>query len=297
MYKCNKCNKEFKFESDYIRHQNRKTDCNKIKIELKCDLCKVKFKCPFDQKRHEKTKKHITNYNIHINGNNNINVNGNVKNSFNHIINLTLNTNSFINTDISYISRSLINDIGNYVYLETINNDDLSLHNKIIILFDEVINILEKLHFNIGVEENHNLKILLVFPGLKHSVYEYLILEIDQNTKKISWKSVSYETILNNILDHLLRLNNKCKNENYINFINFLKKNLIDNQDNINDLQSIINKKLSQMYIDFNIKQNKPERDIKFLFTEKLQEYMNYRTNECTLVNGFTPDILESTIN
>jgi hypothetical protein len=296
MYKCINCNKEFKFESEFTRHKNRKTDCNKNN-NFNCSICKSNFNYKSDYLRHEKTKKHITNYNIHINGNNNINVNGNVENSFNHIINLTLNTNSFINTDISYISRSLINDIGNYVYLETINNDDLSLHNKIIILFDEVINILEKLHFNIGVEENHNLKILLVFPGLKHSVYEYLILEIDQNTKKISWKSVSYETILNNILDHLLRLNNKCKNENYIHFINFLKKNLIDNQDNINDLQSIINKKLSQMYIDFNNKQNKPERDIKFLFTEKLQEYMNYRTNECTLVNGFTPDILDSSIN
>jgi hypothetical protein len=51
------------------------------------------------------------------------------------------------------------------------------------------------------------------------------------------------------------------------------------------------------MYIDFNKKQNKNERDIKFTFDEKLQEYLNYRNNECTLPNGFTPNILDSQFN
>ena len=289
MYKCINCNKEFKYESKLNEHKNRKIPCNKIKEELKCTLCNVKFNRPADKRRHEKTNKHLLNIQ-------NSNISNSFNNSFNNIINLTLNTNSFINTDMSYIGLGLINDIGQ-IYLETQEKNYLNNHDKVFLLFDEVINILEKLHFNIGIEENHNLKILLIFPALKQRVYENLILEIDQTTKKITWKSVNYETLINNILDHLLILNNKCKNKNFINFVNFLKEYLITNKESASELEPIINKKLSQMYINFNIKQNKPERDIKFSFNEKLQEYISYRNQECTLMNGFTPDIINSQFN
>jgi hypothetical protein len=291
MYKCTKCNKEFKFDSELNRHKNRKISCDAPKKEYKCEICKVNFKCPTEQQRHEKTKKHITNYNIHINGDYNNVQNGD--NNIQNIIHLTLNTNSFVNTDMSYIGRGIINDIGN-IYLDTLDNKYLNDNDKTLLLFNEVINILEKLHFNIGIEENHNLKILLVFPALKKSVYENLILEIDQNTKKITWKSVDYHTILTNILDHLLILNQRFKNKNYIEFVKFLHIQLIDNKNRAEELQPIINKKLSQMYIDFNIKQNKHEREIKFTFDEKLQEYLKYRNEECTLNNGFMPDIINS---
>ena len=294
MYKCNKCNKEFPTPSKLQIHNTRKNPCNIPKKEYKCEICNVLFARPSHQKEHEKTKKHINNYNIHINGNNNVNIIGN--NNYNNIINLTLNTNSFVNTDISYIGRGIINDIGN-IYLDTLDNKYLNDYDRTLLLFNEVINILEKLHFNIGVEENHNLKILLVFPALKHSVYENLILEIDQNTKKITWKSVDYRTLLTNILDHLLILNQRFKNENYINFVKFLNIQLIDNKKSAEELELIINKKLSQMYIDFNKKQNKNERDVKFSFDEKLQEYLNYRNNECTLPNGFAPNISDSQFN
>jgi hypothetical protein len=291
MYTCNKCSKTFPTPSKLQIHQQRKTPCDKEKSHLKCDLCNVNFKCNAEQQRHEKTKKHITNYNIHINGDYNNVQNGD--NNIQNIIHLTLNTNSFVNTDMSYIGRGIINDIGN-IYLDTLDNKYLNDNDKTLLLFNEVINILEKLHFNIGIEENHNLKILLVFPALKKSVYENLILEIDQNTKKITWKSVDYNTILTNILDHLLILNQRFKNKNYIEFVKFLHIQLIDNKNRAEELQPIINKKLSQMYIDFNIKQNKHEREIKFTFDEKLQEYLKYRNEECTLNNGFMPDIINS---
>ena len=289
MYKCNKCNKEFKYKSKLDEHNNRKKSCIS-KNHYNCNICKSNFKYQSDYLRHEKTKKHITNYNISNSNNVIIGDNNNIQNN---IIHLTLNTNSFVNTDMSYIGRGIINDIGN-IYSDTLDNKYLTDNDKTILLFNEVINILEKLHFNIGIEENHNLKILLVFPALKKSVYENLILEIDQNTKKITWKSVDYHTILTNILDHLLILNNRFKNQNYIKFVKFLNTQLIINQNSSKELEPIINKKLSQMYINFNIKQNKYEREIKFTFDKKLQEYLKYRNEECTLNNGFIPDIIDS---
>jgi hypothetical protein len=63
MYKCSNCSKGFKYESDYIRHKNRKTLCNKIKNNYECNLCSVKFKYKSKFLEHEKTDKHIKNYN------------------------------------------------------------------------------------------------------------------------------------------------------------------------------------------------------------------------------------------
>ena len=34
MYKCLKCNKEFNYESELIRHKNRKISCNSPKKKL-----------------------------------------------------------------------------------------------------------------------------------------------------------------------------------------------------------------------------------------------------------------------
>ena len=73
MYKCQKCNKEFKHESKLNEHKNRKTPCNANKPNLDCELCKVHFKCKTEKDRHEKTKKHIINIQ-----------NSTVNNSFNH---------------------------------------------------------------------------------------------------------------------------------------------------------------------------------------------------------------------
>ena len=62
MYKCNKCDKSFKFKSHLERHINNKTPCNKVKEELSCIACNINFKCNAEQLRHEKSKKHINNY-------------------------------------------------------------------------------------------------------------------------------------------------------------------------------------------------------------------------------------------
>lgn len=69
MYKCNKCNKEFYYESKLNEHTNRKTLCNLPKKEYKCKLCNVIFTCPYNQELHNKTKKHLNNLNNNLEDN------------------------------------------------------------------------------------------------------------------------------------------------------------------------------------------------------------------------------------
>jgi hypothetical protein len=284
MYKCSKCDKEFKYESDYNRHNKRKTACIKINDNFKCELCKLNFKFQSKLQTHEKTKNHI--FNIQ---------NSTINNSFNNVINLTLNVNSFKKTDTTIIRRSIINDIGENIYLE-IMNDNLSIIDKVKKLFDTILEILEKLHFNLDIEENHNLKILLVFPGIKKAVYEYLILDINPETKNIIWNAINYEELMKQIFYHLYNLNNKIQNDNYDKFIIFLEKYIVKNKDIANKLKPFIENKLGKLYLEFNKRQKKENRSIQGNFTEKLVEYKYYRDNECKLNNGFNPKIINSEI-
>lgn len=63
MFKCVKCNKEFKYKSKLKEHKNRKMPCNSPIIDYKCEFCNVKFSRLFSKIKDEKTKKHINNYN------------------------------------------------------------------------------------------------------------------------------------------------------------------------------------------------------------------------------------------
>jgi hypothetical protein len=297
MFKCPKCNKEFKFDSDFNRHKNRKTPCHKDINIYNCKLCKSDFKYESEYLRHEKTKKHKLNLQLHINGNQNqSNINGDNIQNFNNIIQLTLNVNSFKNTDKSHIRNALIQEVGDFIYLETMEKKYLPDMEKVKILFDSVIKILESLHFNLNMEENHNFKILLIFPGIKKMVYEFLILEINGETQEIVWNSLSYEDIIEKIFYHLYTLNNKYQNENYDRFILYLERYLIKTKETAEELKPYIQKKLSDMYVNFNNKQKKDNRDVKGDIEEKIKEYITYRKQECKLPNGFNPDIINSDV-
>ncbi len=63
LFKCLRCNKEFKYKSKLAEHKNKKIPCNESKKEYKCNICNVKFISPAQQQIHENTKKHITNIN------------------------------------------------------------------------------------------------------------------------------------------------------------------------------------------------------------------------------------------
>jgi hypothetical protein len=295
MYKCIKCNKEFNYESDFIRHKNRKTDCNKNN-SYDCNICNKNFKYESKLHEHEKTKKHKMNLQVHINGNQN-NVNTHIGDNIQNIINLTLQTKSFTDTDMGYLRKWIIDDVGNDLYIKTMNKEYLNIQDKIKSLFRGSLEILEHLHFNLNNEDNHNCKILLMFPGFKKPIYEYLILEIETKTNKIAWKSLSYDDFIKELFNHLTRMNENIKNENFEKYIYYLKKYLIYDNNISCELKPYIENKLSDLYINFNQKQKKENREIKINLEEKIEEYKNYRTNECRLHNGYNPDIINSTVN
>lgn len=293
MYKCLKCNKEFKYESKLNEHNNRKIPCNEIKKEYKCDICNINFVRPSHKIKHEKTKKHINN--LTINGNvNQANINGdNIQN----IINLTLSLNPFSETSYEMIRNNLINDITNNLYLDTINNNNLSILDKTKELFKGIIELLEKVHFNLTYEKNHNCKILLMFPGIKRKVYEYLILEIDSITKNIYWKNLDYETFIKEIIQNFTRVNEYIKKDNFLEYLDFLENNLLINNENKELLKPYIEAELGKLYINFNKVQKKDNRNIKSNINEKINEYKEYRSSECTLDNGYIPPIINGIIN
>jgi hypothetical protein len=114
--------------------------------------------------------------------------------------------------------------------------------------------------------------------------------------KNIVWNSLSYDNIIEKLFYHLYTLNNKYQNDNYDRFILYLERYLIKNKETAEELKPYIQKKLSEMYIDFNKKQQKEPRNVKDNIEEKIKEYITYRKQECKLTNGFNLDIINSEI-
>jgi ribosomal protein S17 len=295
MYKCIKCNKEFQTPSKLEAHKNRKNPCNMPKKEYKCDICNITFVRPSHKKDHEKTKKHINNVNNYtINGDhNNTHIGDNI---YNNIIHLTLQTKSFSNTDFSYLRKWIINDVGNDLYERVMKKDFLCPQEKIRLLFQGTTEILEHLHFNLTNEDNHNLKILLMFPGFKKPIYEYLILEIEPNTNKITWNTLTYKDFIKELFNHLTRMNETIQNENFEKYIYYLKKYLIHDEEIALEMKSFIEEKLNELYINFNKNQKKEPRQVLPIFEDKIKEFINYRKQETRLHNGYNPEIINSQV-
>ena len=304
MYDCIKCKKTFPTPSKLEAHKNRKNPCDKSKKKYKCDYCAINFKCNAEYLRHEKTNKHkykIENStfnaeSVHIGDNFNIQ----------NIINLTLNTKTFANSNVGLVSNLSI-EIVYGIYENIINNKYYSNYNRTLQLFkDAVILILDTLHFNISNTENHNLKILLMFPKIDKLIYEYLILEINKDTNELVWNSINYDQLLDEIFNLLDNINAKNiekhnnqiseKNLTFNKFIEFLKQNLINDEENKIALKPEIESLLNNLYIQFNKNQKKDDREIEIDIKDKINEYKNYRNGECRLSNGHSPNIVNSQI-
>ena len=292
MHKCVKCNKEFDYESKLIKHNNRKTPCVEGKKKYNCKYCNVDFVRPIEQSRHEKTIKHINNYNKYIQ--NNVNGDNIAGDQINNIINLTLNVKPFLESELKGLNN-LLNDIVNNIYLEEIENKNGIKNMNIQKLINGLILILEKVNFNVSFEENHNCKILLMFPGINKSVYEYLVLEVDPISKKMIWNRLEYKNFLIEIFKLCRKIAKKYTNENYLEYLNILQDQILDK--NVLIHKEYIESELNKLYINFNKKQEKNERDIKIEFNDKLDEYKEYRNNELRLNNGYIPNIKNSLIS
>jgi ribosomal protein S17 len=136
-----------------------------------------------------------------------------------------------------------------------------------------------------------------MFPGFKKPIYEYLILEIDQNTNKITWNTLTYEEFIKELFNHLTRMNETIKNENFEKYVYYLKKYLIHDEEVSIEMKPFIENKLNDLYVNFNTKQKKETRNVKLTIDEKIEEYKKYRNDETRLHNGFSPEVVNSKIN
>lgn len=193
MFKCQKCYKSFKFKSHLERHENNKNSCNKAKEELSCIACNIYFKCNAEQLRHEKSKKHITNYNVHIED-----VNGNI-----NITNNIINNTTIVEDELKKILQQEYEDKYNDKLTKLQKENELLKFNfeeKIKINFDneieqELVPISTKI-INYKTLNKINLNdILSKYPKLLNITDLLYIINYDLNKLYIDkfWNNIEYE--------------------------------------------------------------------------------------------------------
>ena len=275
VFNCNLCNKNFKTKFSLNRHLSNKIPCNTPKEELKCDVCDLKLRSNYDKKRHEKSAKHITNItNI---------FNGDVHNghNFNNIVNLTLVTNPFEFTNLGCIDSKTI-EIIHIDFVKTLNRNK---HDKFILNFRSIIYLLEKIHFDLRDNRNQNLRILLMFPNLEKKVVEYMILEINPNTKAITWNRIEYHELLDKLIQLLEKLHELNEFTEFIDYIEYMKSELY-----LDCNKEKIELMLIELYKKYNNKQNKL-RETDDDLIKNINLYKEYRNQELLLPNGYIPPI------
>ena len=220
MPNCDLCSKFFPSESKLKAHKNRKNPCNIIKDSHNCELCKAEFKFKYDLERHNKTKKHIANYNFHIENLsiNNMNVNTNIENQFNLNINQTI-VNGFSETNIDIIEledikRLLAYEDNIYKIIKDFDSDEIYGDSGCLISFFKFfIKIFAKLNFNLAYSENHNCMIFS-FTNSNNSFIEYQLLEINNTQFNYEKKCIDYKLFIEQFINLMNKVNNKFQNEN-----------------------------------------------------------------------------------
>ena len=108
---------------------------------------------------------------------------------------------------------------------------------------------------------------------------------------------LDYETFIKEIIQNFTRVNEYIKKDNFLEYLDFLENNLLINNENKELLKPYIEAELGKLYINFNKVQKKDNRNIKSNINEKINEYKEYRSSECTLDNGYIPPIINGIIN
>jgi hypothetical protein len=222
MFICKLCGKIFNTKFNLDRHKNnRKISCDvKKEAEYNCKYCNVIFKYKSDYNRHEKTKKHITNYNIHIDKVNIENFNVNIIGGIKTFSETCLNVLSY--NDIEYLlqdDNKLIN------MLKDIKDDDelYGSSEYIINSFNFFIKIFSKLNFNLAYTKNHNCAIYS-FTKLNNNYIEYHLLEIDNINKQYTVEHIEYKKFIEEFINLMIKVNNSFKNDDFKILLDYIKR-------------------------------------------------------------------------
>lgn len=222
MFICKLCGKIFNTKFNLDRHKNnRKISCDvKKEAEYNCKYCNVIFKYKSDYNRHEKTKKHITNYNIHIDKVNIENFNVNIICGIKTFSETCLNVLSY--NDIEYLlqdDNKLIN------MLKDIKDDDelYGSSEYIINSFNFFIKIFSKLNFNLAYTKNHNCAIYS-FTKLNNNYIEYHLLEIDNINKQYTVEHIEYKKFIEEFINLMIKVNNSFKNDDFKILLDYVKR-------------------------------------------------------------------------
>lgn len=226
MLNCLICSKNFSSNSKLERHKNRKNPCSAVKESYNCEICKADFKFKYDLERHEKSKKHITNYNIHIE-NLNLNVNTYVLGTFNIFRETCINTinnddlRRFLNEDnllidaLKFIKEN--NDESDFDYLG-------GQSEYIVAIFKYFIKLFAKINFNLAYTKNHNCTIYS-FSKLDNNYIEYHLLEIDHVNNEYKVDIADYKDFIDEFIKLMIKINNKMNNDDFVLFLKYIKKN------------------------------------------------------------------------
>ena len=240
MFNCTLCNKSFKFQSKLNEHKNRKIPCNKEKESTECKICNINFPCSAKLERHNNSKKHINNYNIHVE---NMNITNNTNIFNNTIHNHITVVRGFSETNIDVINMSDFikllaynNKLDYYINLFNSDPDDIYYDSVFIEhVFKLFINIFEKLNFNLAFTENHNCNIFS-FTKSSTNFIEYQLLEIDNANKNYFKKCIDYKLFIEEFLNLMKKINLKFNNSDFNFIINYtlkFKKFILDESRNI----------------------------------------------------------------
>lgn len=228
MNKCNLCNKDFIYKSKLIQHQNSKKACTERKKKYKCEICNIECVRPSELERHKNSKKCIQKTNIYnITNNIDNSIDNSITNIYNTFINLTLNINTFQNTNLSFIRKLLIKDVVDNQLIKNLEQaeHDTNVEALVLKFMDGIIEIFKHLNFNINITENHNCKILSVLQNADKKFYEYLIIEIINETKFV-WRQIEYEGFISELIKLMYKIADKIKDDEISKYI---KARNIDN--------------------------------------------------------------------
>ncbi len=241
MFKCLNCNKEFKYESELIRHKERKILCNTPKKEYKCEICNINFVRLSHKNKHEKTNKHINNYNK-INNTINNNMSYQNKNIELEKLNIELqNKNKELQNKLNLLENKFNelenknkelenknNELNNkFNLLEKLSNKESNNTEYIYIVHERTFVKMNANIYKIGKTKNiknrlngysKGSKLLFTIPCINSSIMEKIILKyLKEKTEYIQAKEYGNEYFicdLNNLINdiHILVKNNKLEN-------------------------------------------------------------------------------------